>query len=97
MDKNDLIRELAKTVKTKPNLENIGTRVDSSTGTIYSDGNIAYTYADIQHTRNELANTLAMGRNNLSEEDRKLYNIALAVFDYYLDNAISADKLVAKV
>lgn len=89
--RSDLIGQLSASVGLAGKLDNAGTKVDSSTRTVYSNGNVFYTYTEIENARKVMYQELG-GIEDKSTE--KLYKIALAVFDDFLKKASESDKIV---
>ena len=89
--RSDLIGQLSKSVGLGSKLENAGTKVDNSTGTVYSNGNVFYTYQEVQNARDILYKEIG-GIEDKSQV--KLYKIALAVFDDFLGKSSESDKIV---
>ncbi len=89
--RNDLIGQLSASVGLAGKLDNAGTKVDSSTRTVYSNGNVFYTYQEVENARKLMYKELG---NVTDKSMQKLYKISLAVFDDFLKKASESDKIV---
>ncbi|MCR4745276.1 MAG: hypothetical protein K5894_08605 [Lachnospiraceae bacterium] len=89
--RSDLIGQLSASVGLAGKLDNAGTKVDGSTRTIYSNGNVFYTYQEIDNARKAMLMDL---KGIEDKSTSKMYKIALAVMDDYLKKASESDKIV---